>query len=794
MDLLSCAIRTIFYDVNIKYIVDKWKKGPTSFVKEGFTDQTVWHTDAFTRTEIKELNTYIFDELKTRAGYTNNFPWHSLLYLLTLFSEKCLKLSNGIPAIEDGKHLQWRSLSLLIGEDILTTSYKAYSERKQNPGNLNFSWPNVIDTSSDELKYVFDNGLSDTHAHLLASAEIFELTWLDFMNYIVNRNDNYRGLFKLAESVTLTETGEGTYSIDVILQIAAALRFNIVQSLRENKMCGELKAVVSYFENDYARTQYLTTLQASIDAASLKGKRVYVEGKDFPLDYCDYQGGDSIYALHDGERRWLYRFFRLYFRKDNLARNLADYVFLYLQLKIRVRREFIQTNSLIGFENFKTYQDRKNSYCCKYEELYPVYAVQSSIRQDKDDTLEARVAPINIPGRDLSLSLFNNTVKYSNINSDTLTFVVHMLKSSGEKCKPEYKGSRFGYREEYHSQIDAIIEDAGKRLDSNPQRPIYNIVGIDAAGSELICSSAVFGHVYRYAKARGMVNLTYHVGEDFFDLTDGLLSIYEAITFQELGKGCRLGHASALGVDTSTYYSKRSYQAIMTKQRLLDCLAVMLYYSQGKHLDVERHTTLTLYRDAERLYSEIGYKTPYRTSVYVSSMYLRSDELSEEGVAPWSSTSLCSDAYACKARTIKRVKDLNLDYQTNTDIIEKGKQKELYTFQKDIVKIVSNVQIALMEYIKGKEIVIESNPTSNLHIGPFDSYENLPLFAFAKHGVRFSVNTDDKGVFATSLSNELFLVAEAKGIDKKSLIQKICEENKKSRFLAKDIQLIKPPR
>lgn len=75
------------------------------------------------------------------------------------------------------------------------------------------------------------------------------------------------------------------------------------------------------------------------------------------------------------------------------------------------------------------------------------------------------------------------------------------------------------------------------------------IVGMDAANSELYCRPEVFGPIYRYMKQfcnsatdlselgseyyRGQrsLNFTYHVGEDFWDITDGLRAIDEAILF-----------------------------------------------------------------------------------------------------------------------------------------------------------------------------------------------------------------------------------------------------------------------
>lgn len=791
MDLLSQALRTIFYDVNIKHIVDNWDKGTSKFIKGNFTGQSAFHSTAFTRTELDALLKYTTGVIQSRSKYKSNFPWHATFHLLTFFAEQCISLDRGTPVVKVGKHLQWRSLSLLIGEDILVLPFKAYNEAGERQEGIEFSWPNVIETGNTDLNDIYDLGLTDTHAHLVASAEIFELTWLDFMNNIVNRDDDYRGLLKMAETVMLTESGEGTYGIDVLLQIAAALRLYIVRVLNGEKLKKELKHVIDLFENAYSRIKILIDIQSAVDTFNQKGSKVYVDNYELPLDYTKSSANSgSIYNIHDGERRWLYTFFKRYFKNDGGAIELANYVFLYLQLKIRVRREFVQTNSLIGFENFKNYQDRKSAYCNRYYELYPYYAVQSSIRPDKPDVFETRVSPIDVPSKDLSRSIFEKGDEYKNINRDSLTFVIHMLKRRGDVKNPTYRGSRIGYNEMYHFQIDAIIEDIKKRKSALPENPLYDIVGIDAAGSELICSPAVFGHAYRYARAMGVPNLTYHVGEDFFDLTDGLLAIDEALTYLELKEGSRIGHASALGVDAKVFYTKRSYQVLMTKQRLLDCLVWILAFSCYNKIKVSLVFIRELWEEAQKLYIQIGYKTPFKLSTYYWAMYLRSDELSEGGIAPWSTTSDCMDSMAVSARTKRNTKNLNLEYQTAPDIIDNGKELELYTFPREIVQIVSEIQNHLLNKIKERDIVIESNPTSNLCIGPFEDYCNLPLFKFEESGVRYSVNTDDKGVFATSLSNELSLVAESYDGSANDMIEKICKENKRSRFNVDSIKII----
>lgn len=51
--------------------------------------------------------------------------------------------------------------------------------------------------------------------------------------------------------------------------------------------------------------------------------------------------------------------------------------------------------------------------------------------------------------------------------------------------------------------------------------------------------------------------MTYHVGEEWKDVADGLRAIDEAILFLNMGNGDRLGHATVLGIDIEDWYQKK---------------------------------------------------------------------------------------------------------------------------------------------------------------------------------------------------------------------------------------------
>lgn len=791
MDLLSHAIRSIFYDVNVSAVAEDISKRKCSFLDDEFVQQTIWHAHQFTRSEIKALRDYVLHNAALKKSKSHN--WYNCLNLLQEFTKDCLIDENNVPVLRFEKIQCWRELSLLLGEDILTTSFLA-NKNLAKKRLAHYAWPNVIHHDNERLNKILADGLTDIHAHLKASADIFELTWLDFMNNVTNRPDNYQSLYCSAEGIVVTSS-RSFLDIKTMVQTAAYLRCSLFEALCRNHVDEELFKCYKYLRNERLRTSNLVKLQSRIDNHRKKAAMSYA--LEYPIDYALTEANSNeIYAIHEGERAMLYRFFREFYSKGALSVQMGDYMFLYLLLKARVRKEFIQTNSLSGFENFKVYEDRKSRYSNMYKKLYPLYAIQSSIRPGSSDRFEARVTPDAVPDDRFSKALFGEVDTYHNVNRESLTFVIHFIKNDGCSAWTANNPSRVGYSDKIRSQISSVIEDTRKRLSAKyPNGNIYDIVGIDAAGSELNCSPSVFGLAFRYARLCGLTNMTYHVGEDFYDLIDGLYAIDEAITFLDLQSGSRLGHAIALGVDAQKYYMQRNHEVVMTRQRLLDNIVWLLCNANDNLMPVAFKSELIT--KAQELYSSIGYKQPFNIYTIYLSQKLRSDGIDNRfSLSLWSKASKCMDSKVKEARQNPNAIKINRDYLYVQRIKDKGNEVVLYKYDTCISALVSDIQRVMRDRIVNKGIAIETNPSSNLKIGPINAYEEEPLFAFVDHGIMTTVNTDDKGIFATSLYNEFSLTAYAclnKGISEYrtlSIVRELKSNAEYSRFKVNDLHLI----
>lgn len=292
------------------------------------------------------------------------------------------------------------------------------------------------------------------------------------------------------------------------------------------------------------------------------------------------------------------------------------------------------------------------------------------------------------------------------------------------------------------------------------------MTGIDAAGNELECRPEVFAHAYRYMKEVGIAGRTYHVGEDFYDLIDGLRAIDEAVVFLELDEHCRLGHALALGVDPYTYYKRRRHNVVMPRQNLLDNYIWLHQQILLNNISVPSSLLVELEDRASTLYNQIGYKN-FSVLKCWHAWLLRGEDVQEDE-SIWGMTSRSKHILVQKAYMDSEAMKLKELYCFDAGIKEKGAEIIEDKLPKSIDEVLVKLQEDMIRKLSEIGIAIEANPSSNLSIGPFDKYEELPLFKLAplehdSHSsiLNVSINTDDRGVFATSLYNEFSLVAAA---------------------------------
>lgn len=386
-------------------------------------------------------------------------------------------------------------------------------------------------------------------------------------------------------------------------------------------------------------------------------------------------------------------------------------------------------------------------------------------------------------------------------------YVYHFPKKVDDQLEKDelYKSIRcrhYSYRKElkeYSQQIAALRE--------NFQTAASRVLGIDACSNELVTRPEVFGQAFRFLKGhlpiceykrefhdgRSLAKLraTYHVGEDFLDVIDGLRAIDEAIEFLELTHGDRVGHAIVLGIDIKEWYSKKANRVYLTKQDLLDNIAWLI--SKIKNFNIEAgpdsiDKLISIYNkyyveiytekvEYNKLQNDINYMS--KTSVvpvdtYINAWKLRGNDpeayfdLDKEktSIGYWDRCALKNkeDNYL--------IKNLYHRYHYDTVVKDEGNKKVAFKVEEYMIDIIVEVQKCMQIFVRERGIGIETNPSSNVLISNFKRYDKHPILNMYNIGIEkeneqekpqlfVSINTDDQGVFDTLLENEYALMAIA---------------------------------
>jgi hypothetical protein len=354
------------------------------------------------------------------------------------------------------------------------------------------------------------------------------------------------------------------------------------------------------------------------------------------------------------------------------------------------------------------------------------------------------------------------------------------------------------------------------------------IRGIDACNSEMGCRPEVFAQAFRFLreqkqpprmgenKERGhSLRVTYHVGEDFLDISDGLRAMDEAMLYFDMRAGDRLGHALALGLNPKEWYQRKGRRIFLTRHDMLDNATWML-----QNLRQIGKLSQALEDELEWVFLE-QFSYVYKKNIpfqlkdynvlpqeYYRAWLLRGDDpecyehvqdhlkfhrilkITKPGFE--SHRFLRTGAYASILDGIRygdpSVCQLYYSYHFDEKVRNDGKEVVEYQVSDAYIDGVCTLQKIMAQRIAQANIGIETNPTSNYLISSIKRYDEHPILSFNDNGLvnapdnphlLISINTDDAGVFETSLENEYALLARA--------LEQMAGENGKLRFSPSDI-------
>lgn len=106
-------------------------------------------------------------------------------------------------------------------------------------------------------------------------------------------------------------------------------------------------------------------------------------------------------------------------------------------------------------------------------------------------------------------------------------------------------------------------------------------------------------------------------------------------------------------------------------------------------------------------------------------------------------------------------------YHFNKNVRINGEKKYEWKLNciESYIEVIKILQDFMIEKIAKMNVSVETNPSSNVLIGALSRYDQHPIFNMVgidgSHRICASINTDDLGIFDTSLQNEYVLLETA---------------------------------
>ena len=789
------------------------------------------------RSEDEHNNCYEY--LKETMGKKSQYK-SSVFQLIIDLAEKLLTYNYGDVICKFEQLLRWREVSLPLGQDFFVCAYLAERDLRHGENRTDFTWTPIILSDNQRISRIMENGIAENHFHLKGSSRVFEVNWICLMNNICEREKEFH---KMNRAFHHNENYVYNFPRRVYERCmkAALYRLYLFCTLRNRVISEDILSLI----NDVDMLKiYLGDVQDFIDRLKSDfGAKLEVEGKIEGLD-CKYilrrytldyalrkelkEVNNNSYRIIAGERSLLYDCFRACFN-GTFTDKQQNIFYCYLKLCVAFRQEMIQANRDVGFQNFSNYELRKEYFIENYDiyqDEFLSMAIKNQLEREYLKYLEMRITPKESSAK--IFEMMNQYGKYLKRDDERrIRYVMHFPKSK------DYRNDEFPLVRNF--EIRRINKKRARALAAAMHENLSimkNVVGIDACANEIGCRPETFGQIFRYLRnlnlfstddvnynstRRKQLFMTYHVGEDFLDIVDGLRAIDEALLFCGLERGSRIGHALALGVEPNDYYASKGYKLLLPKQVLMDDIAWLIYVanSSGCNMDLRLRMKLVeifqilfedVYRNYHKEYSEHVYKQPEMIIIdYYQGWKLRGDdpELYQ----------LSRNEYMMKYRNRNNELEywdrfafnthedipemlrelpiyywLNKIYSWDKDVRERGKQMEEFKIDANYINLVRQLQNCMINKLVKKGIAIETNPSSNYLIGTIRRYDEHPILRFNSRklaktdtnmSLSVSLNTDDQGVFDTLLENEYALMALA--------LEKTKDENGKNKYDIEDI-------
>lgn len=839
------------------------------FPKEEYTPLAAAYLECYSDTEQSNLYEYIqssrnitghnYARKKGRSGLNVFAALEELaeeLFILEENEVKChyehmLRLRNVEKCVD---------LDLMVAAFLVANSLEIGSDTTLRQGYLMRDV--TVSHNNLQLKRILEQGLAENHFHLYGSSPMFHLMWVQMMNEITeNQEELFREIDACPRTVRVHYRNRYTEDgcKEKILK-AALLRLVLVEMLIREKESMKLTSEEPEKPKEEELQAFADELVHNIllNKEDVKDYYGIILKKIRVLKgICELECGCTVedyamlniemtdrekqeltvlsgikndrFAVFAGERWLIYELLKKeysqkYTGEDNKIINheWIQWFYAYLVIKNQIRNEILQTNNKIGFENFSIFNHRKNTYPSR--QIMAKLAVCGALEEENIEKFEVRISPKDT--HEKCAALIEELESVERRDEDKLKhvfYVFHFPKSKEknfESCSliQKQKCCRHNsLRKDLEKQARAIEE-----FRNYYPRYASRVLGIDSCAQEIGCRPEVFGPVFRrLAKHTStaasdkyvvpQLRLTYHVGEDFLDVVDGLRAVDEAVHFLNLRCGSRIGHGTVLGIPVEKWYQRKRNTIVLSRQDYLDnivwlyhkinefkiedCSQLLEFLSQEfeenfylvyrKNIDMK--DVKNIWQESAKEYGgnerEIkDYAYSFDIFTYYAAWKLRGDDPSlyqrgyyrENPLFSKEQGEMVNMNYPARFEMRKQrdVSILYYYYHFNSYVYMDGKEKIEKLVPDCYIEGVKKVQKAMQSFIGKRGIGIECNPSSNLMISTMESYAEHPIVQLYNKDLEkdvskmqeclqlfVSINTDDKGVFHTSLENEYALMA-----------------------------------
>lgn len=678
------------------------------------------------------------------------------------------------------------------------------------------------------LKQYLEMGIGITHAHL-SGCYPAPFYWVAVMNCRINEED----ISFLDDSLKITRYNTNKISKNEI-NIAKRIRFILFKYLKkyknyfenekiENEVNTELSQLLENLSSDTTINQEIETCREEyidyihiLDLAEIGNSNEKQNGNNSIT--CK-----SLY----GER--LLIFFILYLANaKKCGVYIAKAFWFYIQIKNTFLSNIQQQEGIAGFDFFEytlrqiTWKKAKQKREFFKEigeflqESRSVVKLELMIApQDSNEEYDKIINSITDIKKIMEQKLLMSLK--SQVGEIKIGIVIHFIKNDGDYLEIRENSDQNAYRIYHYSKRDEIKKYADclynykVTIDASEKENNIPILGIDTANRELYCPPEIFGEVYRMLfeqnfyieSSRKFRGKTYHVGEDFEHIMTGMRRIYEAICYLDISAGDRLGHCFALGVDVEKWVYSNSTVEI-SKIDILDNAIFEWHILQLCGID-----DFSRIGKLEHLMADLSFEifgSPISPQILLNSWLNRGNIThkrdilfkDENSIPDWIKLQgevmkVCGrEGCHSVVSSIESLQDICNKYnipcnnkhiilpEDEVDRILKEYLYDKHTIERFLkltsvdmineIKYLTRVQELLINIIKERNIVIESNPTSNWLIGGLDSFPDIPCIQWLlkNRQMPFSINIDDPSVFGNSIENEYYLVLSAllKGSEK----------------------------